>query len=39
MKNKRINKRWTTNIQVGDHNKNGQKKLVNHWTDFINPRF
>jgi len=39
MKNKRINKRWTTNIQVGDHNKNGQKKLVNHWTDFINPKF
>ncbi len=39
MKNKRINKRWTINIQVKDLENNRQNKLVHKWTDFINPRF
>lgn len=39
MKNKRINKRWTINIQTRNCNNNRQNKLVHKWTDFINPRF
>jgi len=39
MRNKRINKRWTINIQVKDLENNRQNKLVHKWTDFINPRF
>ena len=39
MKNKKINKRWTINIQVKNLENNRQNKLVHKWTDFINPRF
>ena len=39
MKNKKINKRWTINIQLESKTKSGQQKNIHHWTNFINPRF
>lgn len=39
MKNKKINKRWTINIQVKNLKNNRQNKLVHKWTNFINPKF